>query len=95
VLIGGSADDALFGGRGSDSVSGGLGNDALLGDFGRVGFATGQVVEVEATPVFTGADDRLAGGAMTLAAPFGGDGNDILIGGAGNDLSSARWPRTS
>ena len=84
-ILGGSQNDYLLGGAGADSLSGNLGDDALLGDGGMVTFLDERVSQIEATDLFIGDGDQLAGGAMNADARFGGDGNDVIIGGAGFD----------
>jgi outer membrane protein OmpA-like peptidoglycan-associated protein len=85
TILGGSGDDVLLGGAGADSLSGNLGNDTVIGDGGMASYADGLLHQVEATDFFIGGDDLLAGGAMNDSAPLGGDGNDVIIGGAGFD----------
>ncbi len=85
TIFGGSGNDILLGGAGADSLSGNLGNDTLLGDGGAASYIDGVLHQVEATDFFVGGDDLLAGGAMNDDAPRGGDGNDVIIGGAGFD----------
>ena len=85
-VFGGSADDFLFGGIAGDTLGGGLGDDVLLGDGGRIRFDDTAVVQIEATDFFIGGGDMLAGGQLNAESQAGGDGNDVIIGGAGFDL---------
>ncbi len=84
-LLGGSTNDLLLGGSDGDIISGGAGDDIVIGDGGQLTFNDGDVISVEATDFFIGGADRLAGGQMNDASRLGGDGNDVIIGGAGFD----------
>jgi hypothetical protein len=75
TLIGGSGNDTLLGGGGKDSLVGNDGNDILLGDNGSVNWTPPDKMVVKTNDSRIGDDDRLDAGS----------GNDILIGGSGDD----------
>ncbi|MBL4628413.1 MAG: calcium-binding protein, partial [Roseicyclus sp.] len=86
-ITGGSDRDIQIGGAGSDSLIGNLGNDLMQGDNGLLTrlspFATGERT-FESTHIREGGDDTLIGD--TEADP--NLGNDVMIGGIGNDKFS-------
>jgi hypothetical protein len=76
TLHGGNGNDILFGGVGSDGIYGDGGDDIALGDNGEVSFdGLGRVQQVTSGDPRFGGDDHMEGG----------DGNDLLIGGAFTD----------
>ncbi|MCA1807308.1 MAG: hypothetical protein LC687_05610, partial [Actinobacteria bacterium] len=82
TLAGGQGDDVLLGGGGSDLLHGGTettsansGNDTLVGDYAELHFTDGDLHAIESLPITAGADDEL----------HGGDGENLLIGGEGDD----------
>jgi Ca2+-binding RTX toxin-like protein len=101
TLLGGAGDDSLGGGSGSDSLDGGDGNDYLV-DFGSstdtlVGGAGTDTVELDLSDVDTAlnvtfnpaATQTLSGKTISGFEQiwiWGGNGNDSLNGGSGNDM---------
>jgi len=82
TLAGGQGDEVLLGGGGSDLLHGGTettnansGNDRLVGDYAELHFTDGDLHAIESLPITAGADDEL----------HGGDGENLLIGGEGDD----------
>lgn len=96
TLIGGDGNDTLSGAAGNDTLSGGLGSDWLSGGDGDDSFqlsaddawASGYVCRNDGSPghAGNGATVAIAGRARSFDAMDGGDGVDVLIGTAGNDV---------
>ncbi|EHK61989.1 hypothetical protein MOY_03508, partial [Halomonas sp. GFAJ-1] len=79
-LNGGADRDILIGGAGDDIIRGGDGNDILFGDFGRV-IRTEDRLFVDAKHLYEGGNDKI----------YADGGNNIAIGGAGQDLFDANF----
>ncbi len=75
LIHGGAGNDAILGGAGMDEIHGQAGDDLIFGDTAKLGFADGLLVRVETM-------DNEIGGADTI---LGGDGNDMIVGGAYGD----------
>ncbi len=96
TLIGGDGNDTLNGAEGNDTLAGGLGSDWLSGGDGDDSFqlsaddtwASGYVCRNDGSPghAGNGATVAIAGRARSFDAMDGGDGDDVLIGTAGNDV---------
>lgn len=76
----GPGDDIIFGGTANDIVDAGSGADILLGDHGFIDYIDGLVRFISARD-----GDAADAGADLL---HGGDGNNIVIGGLGNDTAT-------
>ncbi len=88
TIIGGDGANIILGGALGDFITGGIGNEVILGDNGRVTRGANNVV----TRIETGDADGTTGGVDEID---GGDGDDVILGGAQGDLISAASGRTS
>ncbi len=95
ITVGNGA-NVIVGGLGADTITTGTGNNIILGDSGKANFdsATGVLINI-----FSTYGSAPVGGAPTLQTPAGnpdlgtssddvitlGDGNNVVIGGAGSD----------
>ena len=82
TIIGGDGANIILGGVLGDFITGGIGNEVILGDNGRVTRGANNVV----TRIETGDADGTTGGVDEID---GGDGDDVILGGAQGDLISA------
>ncbi len=96
TLTGGDGNDTLSGGAGNDTLDGGLGSDWLSGGDGNDSFqlsaddvwASGYVCRNDGSPghAGNGATVAIVGRVKSFDAMDGGDGVDVLVGTAGNDV---------
>ena len=78
MISGGYGPDTILGGPGADLISGDSGDDVILGDSGRLEpRPQGATVSITTTDPTLGNHDTITGG----------DGNDIIAGGADDSLS--------
>ncbi|MBB3329602.1 Ca2+-binding RTX toxin-like protein [Halomonas campaniensis] len=92
TLDGGTEDDLLFGGFGDSTINGGRGGDTIFGDGGRVEYTTAGLAirihslvdDAETDPV--SGTNTLLGGGEGGNIIFGGAGVDTILGGGGPDL---------
>ena len=103
TIMGGADDDVLDGGAGADSLNGGTGNDTasyassgaavnvdLATGAGSGGDAAGDILVGIEHLVGSDFNDILFRRTLGVNSLFGGDGIDVLQGGAGADVSGRR-----
>ena len=85
IIKGGDGDNVVIGGVGSDDITTGAGADIVLGDMGVVAFENGLVHAIYTTDERRGAGDVIRGGDGDNIV-FGGAGRDEITTGSGSDL---------
>ncbi|PPD28391.1 MAG: hypothetical protein CTY20_10265 [Hyphomicrobium sp.] len=90
TITGSAGDDVITGNTGNDTLSGGLGNDVftLAGDGGNDIIDGGAGIDTIRGSI-SNDNIRIAAGAASIASIErieGGDGNDRILGGTGNDV---------
>ena len=81
ALFGQNGNDTLYGGMGNDRLYGGEGNDNLFGDDDPLAEGPGPRPEPEPSNAL-----RMEDGLTYDDVLFGGEGDDLLVGGLGDDV---------
>src|SRR6202035_5161611 len=77
----------VIGGAGSDTIIvGATGANVIIGDDGEADYTNGVLTKIFSTDDTIGGNDSITGPTVNGTPSFGGNGNNVVVGGIGADI---------